>query len=104
MSAMKRLDWTNAQTQQNVIAFLNNSNNHETFCKIAKMLINACLFCQNNTLINFIDTLIKLERNMFGKSLLLNCFVNFLINNSDGITLQHAIYTNVLSDLLVKYY
>lgn len=56
------------------------------------------------TACNLINSLINFELNMFGKSLLLNGFVNFCIANSDGVTIQHKMLTNVLSFLLEKYY
>ncbi|AGA16174.1 hypothetical protein [Thysanoplusia orichalcea nucleopolyhedrovirus] len=81
--------------------------NHDKFYEYAIAFVNTSVFKNNLSLINVcnvMDLLINFERNMFGKSLLLNGLVNFCITNSDGATVQHKMLTSVLSFLLSKYY
>ncbi|QCF61030.1 ac19 [Troides aeacus nucleopolyhedrovirus] len=101
-----RLHCSNAHAKQ-TLATLFANRNHSSFYEYAIAFVSTLLFKNNLNLMNacnLINLLINFELNMFGKSLLLNGFVNFCIANSDGITIQHKMVTNVLSFLLEKYY
>ncbi|ABL75963.1 Mv-ORF11 peptide [Maruca vitrata nucleopolyhedrovirus] len=101
-----RLYRSNAHTKQTLATLFANCN-HNKFYEYTISFVSTLLFKNNLNLMgacNLINSLICFELNMFGKSLLLNGLVNFCIVNSDGITIQHKMLTNVLSFLLEKYY
>nr|WRK23130.1 hypothetical protein [Bombyx mori nucleopolyhedrovirus] len=101
-----RLHYSNAHAKQ-TLATLFANRNHSGFYEYAITFVSTLLFKNNLNLMvacNLINTLINFEINVFGKSLLLSKFVNFCIANSDGVTIQHKMLTNVLSFLLEKYY
>jgi hypothetical protein len=104
----KRPHRTAVQTiQGDSLKFLFVSNNYNIFYKLAYKFAHANLLCENYTfssLCTIIDALVNFERVMFGKSLLLNGLMNFLLLNSDGSTLQHILLQNILGQLLNKYY
>ncbi|ANF29767.1 ORF-119 [Catopsilia pomona nucleopolyhedrovirus] len=104
-----RLHQANAQTEHGGIinVILSHNNNYDVFYKLANAFMRSSLFCKNFNIMyvcNIVDMLVNLERSLFGKSLLLNGLINFLIANSDGNTLQHKMLANVLSVMLTKYY
>ncbi|USC25871.1 hypothetical protein [Palpita vitrealis nucleopolyhedrovirus] len=81
--------------------------NHDKFYNYAIAFVNASVVKNNCNVLNMcnvINMFIDFERNMFGKSLLLNGLVNFCISHSDGDAIQHKLLTNVLGFLLTKYY
>ncbi|AKN81075.1 hypothetical protein [Lonomia obliqua multiple nucleopolyhedrovirus] len=98
---MSRLHRVNAQIQQNGLNSLFFNNSH-IFYKLTNILFTNSGSVAN--LCSTIDTLVQLERTVYGKSLLLNGIMNFLITNSDGNMLQNKIFVNVLSVMLTKYY
>nr|AFS52009.1 DekiORF132 [Dendrolimus kikuchii nucleopolyhedrovirus] len=102
-----RLDRANAQTRQNLLSLLAAAGSQRSFYEMATACLYTILFNENYEqlhLCKLVIALINLERNVFGKSLLLNGLTNFLIANSDGATLQHTILANVLSVILNTYY
>jgi hypothetical protein len=81
--------------------------NYNIFYTLANKFLHTNLLCKNNTITSLcmmIDVLVQFERNMFGKSLILNGIMNFLLVNSDGNTIQHVILQNILGQMLTKYY
>jgi hypothetical protein len=78
--------------------------NHRMFYTLADKLMRNSLVSNGANVCAIVDTLIGIERCVFNKSFLLNGIMNFLIANSDGETVQHKMFTTLLSTLLNKYY
>ena len=102
MTAKQQFTWANAQMQR--YNFLLPLTNYEMFYNLANKVLHNSLFSNSLNVCAIVDTLINIERRVFHKSFLLNGLVNFLIANSDGHTVQHLMFTALLSTLLNKYY
>ncbi|UZE89799.1 hypothetical protein [Parapoynx stagnalis nucleopolyhedrovirus] len=93
--------------QDATVKFLLKLDKYNIFYKLANKFLHTNLLYENNTVTSLcmmIDVLVQFERNMFGKSLLLNGLMNFLLINSDGNTIQHILLQNLLGLMLTKYY
>ncbi|AAK85580.1 hypothetical protein [Epiphyas postvittana nucleopolyhedrovirus] len=105
MKLKTRPSWTNARAQQTVLRLV--TSNHNVYCERAIAFVTSVLLknrFNHVTLLNLLDTIINLERDMFKKSLVLNGLVNFCIAHGDGVTMQHQLLNRVLGTLLEKYY
>ncbi|QDL57073.1 hypothetical protein QKQ66_gp138 [Dione juno nucleopolyhedrovirus] len=105
MQSTTRLNGTSARAKQTVCALA--TAGHGVYCQRAIALALSALTGNRiswHALLGLFDMIVAVERNVYGKSLVLNGLVNFCIAHGDGHSAQHQLFNRVLGTLIEKYY